>query len=184
MKNKKLLVIFGPPAVGKLTVAKTLAKITDFRVFHNHMVDDLIKNFFSHGSSQLNTLSAEFRKRIIEECIKADMNLIFTYFWKFDLERGKKNIDIYKKVVEANGGQVFFVELYAPLRNRLNRAEMEDRRKSKMAVGAETVAEIEKNHVTNTNGDFFYKENYLYIDNTDLSPEKTASKIKEHFNFL
>ena len=112
------------------------------------------------------------------------MNLIFTYFWKFDLERGKKNIDIYKKVVEANGGQVFFVELYAPLRNRLNRAEMEDRRKSKMAVGAETVAEIEKNHVTNTNGDFFYKENYLYIDNTDLSPEKTASKIKEHFNFL
>src|SRR5262245_41342260 len=106
----RLLIIFGPPAVGKLTVARELANITSFKVFHNHMVDDPIKNFFPYESTQLNTLSAEFRKRIIEECVKANIDLIFTYFWKFDLERGKKNIDTYKNVVESNGGEVFFVE--------------------------------------------------------------------------
>jgi len=183
MKNKKLLIIFGPPAVGKLTVANELAKTTDFKVFHNHMVDDPIKNFFPYESPQLNTLSAEFRKRIIEECIKADMNLIFTYFWKFDLERGKKNIDTYKEIVEREGGQVFFAELYAPLEDRLKRAAMEDRHRSKIATGPEIVSEIEKNHKTNTGGDFFYKENYIFIDNTHLPPKETASKIKERFNF-
>ena len=182
-KNKKLLIIFGPPAVGKLTVAKELAKIADFKIFHNHMIDDPIKNFFPYESPQLNTLSAEFRKRIIEECIKANMNLIFTYFWKFDLDRGKKNIDRYKEVVESNGGQVFFVELYATLPERLKRAETEERHKAKVATGAEVVADIEKNHKTSTGGDFFYKENYLYIDNTNLSAKETAEKIKKHFDF-
>ena len=183
MKNKKLLIVFGPPAVGKLTVAKELAKITDFKIFHNHMVDDLIKNFFPYESLQLNTLSLEFRKRIIEECIKADINLIFTYFWKFDIDRGKKNIDSYKEIVERNGGQVFFVELYAPLSKRLERSSMEDRHKAKIATGSEIVAEMERNHQTSTDGNFLYPELYLKIDNTNVSAKDVALKIKKYFDF-
>jgi len=33
----KLVFIYGPPAVGKLTVANALAKVTGFKVFHNHL---------------------------------------------------------------------------------------------------------------------------------------------------
>lgn len=180
-KKPKLLIIFGPPAVGKLTVAKELLKISDFKLLHNHMVDDLLTNYFQHGSTQLNTLSYEFRKSIIEECIKSGMNIVFTFFWKFDLERCKKSVESFKNVVEQSGGEVFFVELFASLDTRMLRAGMEDRHKAKKAAGPDKVVDIEKSHITSTSGDFFYKENYLLIDNTDKTPEVVAKFIKEKF---
>ena len=33
----------------------------------------------------------------------------------------------------------------------------------------------------NTDGDFFYRENYLKINNTNLSPEETAKQIAQTF---
>ena len=34
---KSLVLILGPHAVGKMTVGQELAKITELRLFHNHM---------------------------------------------------------------------------------------------------------------------------------------------------
>jgi shikimate kinase len=34
----KLIVIFGASAVGKMTVGQELAKLTDLRLVHNHMI--------------------------------------------------------------------------------------------------------------------------------------------------
>jgi shikimate kinase len=30
------IVIFGPPAVGKMTVGQELARLTGYKLFHNH----------------------------------------------------------------------------------------------------------------------------------------------------
>ena len=38
----KLVVLHGPPAVGKLTVARELARLTGWRLFHNHLVVDAL----------------------------------------------------------------------------------------------------------------------------------------------
>jgi len=46
----KLVFIYGLPAVGKLTVAKKLSKITGFPIFHNHLVIEMISPIFSFGS--------------------------------------------------------------------------------------------------------------------------------------
>ena len=46
----KLVLIFGPQAVGKMTVGQELAKITWLKLFHNHMTIDLVSNFFSYNS--------------------------------------------------------------------------------------------------------------------------------------
>ncbi|SCC34198.1 Uncharacterized protein BW664_02852 [Bacillus mycoides] len=42
----KFILIFGPQAVGKMTVGQELAKITDLKLFHNHMKIDLVKYIF------------------------------------------------------------------------------------------------------------------------------------------
>lgn len=34
----------------------------------------------------------------------------------------------------------------------------------------------------NTDGDFFYEENYVKINNTNLTPEETAKRIVEAFD--
>lgn len=38
----KFVMIFGPQAVGKMTVGKELQKITELKLFHNHMTIDLL----------------------------------------------------------------------------------------------------------------------------------------------
>ena len=43
----KLVIIMGPPAVGKMTVGQELAKITGLKLFHNHITIDLVSEFFS-----------------------------------------------------------------------------------------------------------------------------------------
>ena len=49
----KLVLIIGAGAVGKMTVGQELMKITDLRLFHNHMMIEPVKinihkNFFIH----------------------------------------------------------------------------------------------------------------------------------------
>lgn len=41
-----LIVIFGSGAVGKMTVGQELMKITDFRLFHNHMAIEPVIELF------------------------------------------------------------------------------------------------------------------------------------------
>lgn len=45
----QLIFIYGPPAVGKLSVANALAKLTGYRVFHNHLTIDLVRSIFDWG---------------------------------------------------------------------------------------------------------------------------------------
>jgi replication-associated recombination protein RarA len=37
----KLLFLYGPPAVGKLTVAREVSALTGYRLFHNHLTVNL-----------------------------------------------------------------------------------------------------------------------------------------------
>ena len=47
--QKTLVIILGPHAVGKMTVGQELEKITDLRLFHNHMSIELTRKLFSHS---------------------------------------------------------------------------------------------------------------------------------------
>ena len=48
----KLLFLFGDAAVGKMTVGHELAKITDLRLFHNHMTIEPVIEIFGYFSSE------------------------------------------------------------------------------------------------------------------------------------
>ena len=53
----KFVLIFGPQAVGKMTVGQELAKITDLKLFYNHMTIDLVGQFFDYGTKEGKTIS-------------------------------------------------------------------------------------------------------------------------------
>ena len=40
----KLIFVYGLPATGKLTVARELSSLTGYKVFHNHLVVDLLQS--------------------------------------------------------------------------------------------------------------------------------------------
>ena len=46
----KLIIIYGPPAAGKLTVANAIAERTGIKVFHNHLSIDCVKPVIEFGT--------------------------------------------------------------------------------------------------------------------------------------
>ncbi|MFA6257872.1 MAG: hypothetical protein WC671_02585 [Candidatus Paceibacterota bacterium] len=173
----KLLIIFGPPAVGKTTVGKIIESKSDFKLFHNHMALDGIMHLFGIGTPSEDKLSRVVRENIIKEAAEAGMNLIFTYVWNFAKEKGKTNIDSYKKIYESAGGKVIFVELVAPLSVRALRADDPMRNvEKKYAPNKERVLALENTMDFNSPDPFFYP-NYTKIDTENKTPETIADEI-------
>ena len=185
----KFVVIFGPPAVGKMTVGYALAEKTGMKVFHNHMTIDLILEFFPYGTSKFYTLVGEFRRRILEEVATSDLpGLIFTYVWALDQPGDKEAIDEYCDIFRRAGGQAYFVELEADLESRLMRNKDEFRlskKSSKRDVerSQKNLLDTEQRYRMNSADDFFYPESHIKINNTQLPPEETAQKIVNAFGF-
>lgn len=73
------VLLFGPLAVGKMTVGQELEKITDLKLFHSHMSIEMIAPFFDMKSSSFRTLVDSIRIRLFEQVAKSDLaGLIFT----------------------------------------------------------------------------------------------------------
>jgi len=66
----KLVVIFGPHAVGKMTVGQELAKLTGLKLFHNHMTIDIVSNLFENMPKERSRLTNLFRKEILSRIPK------------------------------------------------------------------------------------------------------------------
>lgn len=181
------VVIFGPPAVGKMTVGYELARMTGMKVFHNHMTIDLILELFPFGHEKFSRLVSEFRRRIFEEVATSDLpGMIFTYVWALDQPGDREQIDSYSEIFKKQGARIYYVELEADLEKRLERNRGEFRLSKKSSKRDTTRSEknllqTEKKYKMNTDDDFFYKENYVKINNTDFSPQEAARRIIEVF---
>lgn len=184
----KLVLIFGPMAVGKMTVGQELAKITDLRLFHNHMTIDLVSNFFSYGSPEGKRLVNLFRWEVFEAVAKSDLpGLIFSFVWAFDLE---SNHELTQKLItlfREQGSEICLVELEAPLEVRLSRNASENRlthkpTKRNLEWSHQDVLNGDEKHRLNSLPGEIKEKNYLRMDNTHLSAEETAQRIKKTFN--
>ena len=121
----KLVIIIGSGAVGKMTVGQELMKITDLRLFHNHMmIEPVIEIFDSFDGKVIQRL----REVIFEEFLRSDQEgMIFTFMWAFDMPSDREYImNVAKKFDE-----VYCVELVADQSVRLERNRTENRLKNK-----------------------------------------------------
>ncbi len=183
-----LLVIFGPPAVGKMTVGRAVADASDFRLFHNHMTIEPLIELFDHGTPPFNVLNDEFRIRIVEEAASSDTHLVFTFVWPLDDAGDLATVESYIAPYVEAGKQVAFVELAAPLDTRLERNRTEHRLAAKASKrdlewSDGSVREAEA-LVMNTcpdrrtlAEDLLDEHRHLRLDNSDLTPEAAAAEI-------
>jgi hypothetical protein len=182
----KLILIFGPQAVGKMTVGHDLEKITDLKLFHNHMTIELLYPFFGFGAETWR-LSDIFRVEIFEAVSKSNLyGLIFTYVWGFDLQADWDFVDKICNVFETRKADVYFVELEADLEERLGRNKTNHRLEHKPTKrnieqsDNELKTSMEKHRLNSLEGEI-KKKNYIRINNTNLSPAEVAKIIKEKF---
>ncbi len=183
----KLVILFGPIAVGKMSVGLELSKSTGMPLFHNHVSIEMLLPIFEWGSKQFNILNEEFRRRIFEEAVTSDLpGLIFTYVWALDVKADKVYIDNLCKIFYDVNAPVYFVELEAEIniRRERNKSQLRLKMKPSKINTEETDKRMmlnEKRYKLNSKNDFFYKENYIKIDNTKLEPNIVSKMIVEEF---
>ena len=179
-----LIVLIGSGAVGKMTVGQELMKITDFRLFHNHMmIEPVIEVFGDYCGPVVGRL----RQVIFEEFLKTKYRgMIFTYMWAFDMQEDWDYIRSVAERFEATGGNVYYVELVADQAVRLERNRTENRLRNKaskrnLAVSQERLLrEDSRYRLVSREGEIPF-ENYIRIDNTRMEPQEAARLIKDKF---
>jgi len=183
----KFIHLFGPQAVGKMTVGQELAKITELKLFHNHMTIDLVSHFFDYSTKEGKRLVKLFRQEIFEEASKSDLDgMIFTYVWMFDMESDWEYVKDLSELFESRGATVYYVELEADVEERFkrnktpNRLEHKPKKRDIEWSENDMKKTMEKHRLNSLDGEIIF-DNYIKIDNTHLSAAEVAKMIKERF---
>ena len=182
----KLMILIGNSSVGKMTVGQELAKITPFRLFHNHMMIEPVLEVF--GSFRGDVIQ-KLRTVIFEEFSKSDnYGLIFTFMWAFDMPSDWDYLESVKQIFGLPEEDVYYVELIAPQEVRLERNRTENRLKNKAskrditASDARLIRDDENYRCESLPGEIPFP-NYFRLENADVSPTDAAQMIKGHFGF-
>ncbi len=174
--------ILGNAAVGKMTVGQALMKITDLRLFHNHMtIEPVMEIFGAYDSKTIN----ELRELIFTNFAASDnYGMIFTLMMAFDQQSDWDYLEHIKSIFAPYGTEFYYVELIASQEIRLKRNETENRLKNKpskrdISVSNHRVIDDDiKYRCVSYEGEIPF-ENYLRIDNSDKSPDEVALLIKQ-----
>lgn len=181
----KLVFLIGNSAVGKMTVGQELMKITDLRLFYNHMtIEPVIEVFgYFHGKS-----ISRIREIVFEEFAASDnYGLIFTYMWAFNHKSDWDYVEHVTDIFRKKGADVYYVELVSPQEIRLQRNITENRLKHKASkrdieISNQRLINDDKNYRCVSNDGEIQFDNYIKIDNSNLSAEFVAMMIKERFD--
>lgn len=171
-----LVVIYGPPAAGKLSVARELSRMTGYKLFHNHASLDFVGTIFDFGTDVFSELVVRFRKEMIEEAAKRGIDVIFTSAWVKGYK--KPVIDELKSLVERHGGRVCFVYLYASREELLKRSEEGSRAGFGKIRDRKKLDEFLSTYHMPKEAPI---EGSLMVENTKITPAAAAEAIAKHF---
>lgn len=181
----KLVLLFGDAAVGKMTVGQELMKLTGLRLCHNHMTIEPVIEIF--GTYQGETIQ-KIREIIFEDYAKSDnYGMIFTFMWAFDRQKEWDYVAHVSSIFEAQGAEIYYVELVAPLDIRLERNRTANRlahkpSKRNIEFSEKLIAEHTKKYRLVSHEGEIQFENYIKIDNSELEPAQVASLIRDRFS--
>ncbi len=169
----KLIFLHGLPGVGKLTVAQELAKLTGFKVFHNHLAVDLVESLFEFGSLPFVELRERIWLTVFSQAVAANLSgLIFTF--AFDRTVRGSFIENTRSTVESRYGEVHFVELRCAAEELESRIEHPSRRASGKLSSVERFRELSEAGAFVDPG---IPADSLVIDTTRLSASDAADLI-------
>lgn len=180
---QKLIVLFGPSAVGKMTVGQAIADRTGLRLFHNHLSIELIFPFFEFDTPQFKRLNTLIRTELLREVAESDLpGLVFTFVWALNEERDHEYVAKLIEPFTSRDAAVYYVELEAEQAVRLQRNQHPDRLAAKPTKRdterSEKVLLYHDEHFRfNSLPDEFAGKRHLRINNTHLSAGEVAEQV-------
>jgi hypothetical protein len=175
----KLILLYGPPAVGKLTIAKEIARLTGFKVFHNHLTVNLVAAILPRGTSAYRQLLWDIRYTMFAEAARANLEgLIFTVVYRHDQEpciaRGVE-------IVEWFGGKVCFVHVYCRAETVRQRVVREDRKQHGKITSVERLNELLSHWEPQSTFEAATQWESLSLNTDVLRPIEAAQQVMAHY---
>jgi tRNA uridine 5-carbamoylmethylation protein Kti12 len=176
-ESVRLVYLYGPPGVGKLTVAREVAELTGYRLLHNHLTVNLVSTLFPYGTDDYTRLVRKLRLVMIEEAVRADIHHIVT-----NVNTGSADqhafIRSLTEVVAAGGGSTLFVQLTCAYDAWLTRIASEARQTEGKPTDPDLVLRLFAQKDPFARLPF---EPTLTLDTTHLVPAQTAAQIVDFF---
>jgi shikimate kinase len=177
-KGTLLIVLYGPPGVGKLTVAKELSKITGYRVMHNHLTLDLVTSILGSGANGSFGMVDRYRLDMVKEAAKNRISgLILTSVYG-NTEGDDRFANRLVKTMKRYSGSAVFVQLICSEKELRSRIHGKSRKRYNKIKDEKTLYKLINKY------DLFSpikSVNSYSIENTDLSASEVAKRIKSHY---
>jgi broad-specificity NMP kinase len=175
-----LMFIYGPPGVGKLTVAQELSNLTGYKLFHNHLTVDLVHAVFDFKTKPFVELREKIWMMVFQKAKEESVQgLIFTFAPEDSVP--SHFIPDVIKLIEDEQDRVHFVELTCNPEELRKRIVHPSRSKYAKGMSPDNVEKYyERDYLIPT----LVHERKFTIDNTKLSPGETAIRIAKHYSLL
>jgi hypothetical protein len=170
----RLVFLYGPPAVGKLTVARAIADRLPFKILHNHVTIDAVTEVLPFGSDTFWCVVGRFRRDLVAAAADENIDLIYTYVFAIGDEQHVADIVL---PYENAGGTVLFVQLLAPREVLLQRVLAESRREHGKPTDAATLERMLDEY---DNFTAIAAPDSLTIDLAATSARDAADRIIDH----
>ena len=174
----KLILLYGPPAVGKLTIAQELQKLTGFKLLHNHQVSDLVMSVHERGTVPAADLNHQIRLAVYKAAANEKIpGVISTVLYRYDIkDQIHQAIEDYTRLTNV-----------IAVRLSCSPEELERRVASPSRQGTNKIASVEKLRAVLATEDLLrvLPDNVipsLHIDTTNLQPHEAATIIKNYIS--
>ena len=184
-----IVIITGPMAVGKMTVAEALKEKIGYRLMTNHDSIEISDKIFGFATKSQKEFNEMIRSVAFDIAIKYNESMIFTLVVDFSDEKEYEYVKKIKEKFETTGGNLYLIELIAKQEIRLKRNVSQNRlekKKSKQDIewSNNNLIKGDIKYKLNSNDDEFWFENHYKINNENLSPEDVAEMIIKKYNLI
>ena len=144
----KLVVLYGRPAVGKLTVARELADLSEWRLFHNHLVVDTLLAVFEFGSTPFVELREKIWTDVFAHASSSGIpGIVFTFSPESTVRQ--KFVDRLAGDAHARGDSIHFIQLTCAEAEVERRLSAASRHTSKKLTSLELYRQLNRDGVFN-----------------------------------
>jgi hypothetical protein len=169
----RLIFVYGMPATGKLTVAQEVSRLTGYKLFHNHLVVDLLLSVFEFGSVPFVELREQIWLSTFAQAQRSGMaGLIFTFAPEATVRPGFVREAV--RTVVDGGGHVDFAELVCPVEEIKKRLDSPSRLEFQKLSSVELFDKLYESGALDSAG---MPEARVRVDTSSCEPIEAAQLI-------